>query len=66
MQPLATSIHSVTSLPSWLTVRGFSMSVALEDLLVEYIVDAAMHMEFYMFELSAKCATHNLQILFWF
>ena len=30
MQPLPTSIHSVISCPSWLTVRGFSMSVALE------------------------------------
>lgn len=29
IQPFPTSIHSVTSWPAWLTVRGFSMSVAV-------------------------------------
>lgn len=31
MQPLPTSIHSVTSWPSSFTVKGFSMSVATSD-----------------------------------
>lgn len=31
MQPLPTSIHSVTSWPPWLTVNGFSMSEAVNN-----------------------------------
>jgi hypothetical protein len=31
MQPLPTSIHSVTSWPPWLTVKGFSMSEAVDN-----------------------------------